>query len=300
MSQKINVLLVDDEKRFRDTTARLLNKRGLDTKTAAGGAEAAEMLNEFKFDVVILDIKMPGMDGHAVLRQIKNQFPDVQVIMLTGHGTSDSARESLAKDAFDYLNKPCDIDILVLKIRDAYKAKNEDEIRYEKRAKDIMIHIEDYTKVHTDATVKDAIMCLMDSFKNCISSSQIMETGHRSLLVLDSNEKIVGVLSIFDLIEASRPAYLSYPKPSMADSMQYSSMFWSGLFTMQIQALADKKVEDIMSDSPPHVDENANLMEVSDLMYTENLRRVTVKSGDAIIGVVREQELFFEMVNIIV
>ena len=102
------------------------------------------------------------------------------------------------------------------------------------------------------------------------------------------------------MIEAVRPAYLSAPKPSMADSMQYSSMFWTGLFTTQTKVLAGKKVEDIMSESPPSLVEDTNLMEVADLMYREQIRRVIVTSNDRVIGIVREQELFFEMANIII
>ena len=292
--------MVDDEEQFRATTSRLLNKRGYDTTIAGTGEEAINILKGKPYDVVVLDVKMPGMDGHEALSQIKDINPETQVIMLTGHGTPDSAKESLIRNAFDYLNKPCDIDILCSKINDAYAAKHHGEPREEKTARDIMLHIDDYTTVTMNDTIKETIRKLMESFKGLVSSSRIMETGHRSLLVFDQNNELVGILSILDLIKAVRPAYLSAPKPSTADSMQYSSMFWTGLFTIQTKTLAAKKVADIMSESPPHVDENTNLMEVADLMYRERLRRVIVTSNDRVIGIVREQELFFEMANIII
>jgi predicted transcriptional regulator len=85
----------------------------------------------------------------------------------------------------------------------------------------------------------------------------------------------------------------------MADSMQFSPMFWSGLFSTQARALALKKVGEVMSESPPSVDEDTNLMEIADLMYREQLRRVIVRSKGNVIGIVREQEIFFEMARII-
>jgi len=298
MSKKINVLMVDDEDQFRATTSKLLIKRGYNTTMAGTGEEAIKILKGKPHDVVVLDIKMPGMDGHEALSQIKQISPEIQVIMLTGHGTPDSAKESLVREAFDYLNKPCDIDILCLKINDAYAAKHHGEFREEKTARDIMIHIEDYTTVIEDDTIRETIKKLMESFKNLVSSSRIMETGHRSLLVFDKKNKLVGILSILDLMEAIRPAYLSAPKPSTADSMQYSTMFWKGLFTTQIKILANKKVGDIMSESPLSVAEDTNLMEVANLMFSKKKRRVLITSNDSVIGILREQELFFEMANI--
>jgi len=109
----------------------------------------------------------------------------------------------------------------------------------------------------------------------------------------------VGILSIIDLIQAIRPAYLSAPKPSMADTIQYSPMFWTGLFTAQAKALVKKKVSDIMSDPPPMIDEETNLMEIADMMYTVKARRLGVLRKGKVVGVVREQELFFEIARIV-
>ena len=300
MAKQIKVLMVDDEERFRATTSKLLEKRGFQTTIAGSGEDAIAILKKEPHDVVILDIKMPGMDGHEALSLIKELRPEIQVIMLTGHGTLESADNALIQKAFDYLNKPCDIDILAVKINDAYKKKHHGELAGEKKVKDIMIHIEDYTSLSIDNTVKDSIKKLMESFKNLVSSSRIMETGHRSMLVFDHNKKLAGILSIMDLIEAVRPAYLSAPKPSTADSIEYSSMFWEGLFTTQTKAMADLKIGDIMSESPPVIDGNSNLMEAADLMYTTQLRRLIVTADEKLAGVIREQELFFEMANIII
>lgn len=300
MSEQIKVLMVDDEDKFRETTSKILRKQGFDVTMAATGEEAVERMKQQPADVVVLDIRMPGMDGHQALARIKEISPEAQVIMLTGHGGVVSARESLEKGAFDYLNKPCDIGLLTSKINDAFKAIHDTERwRTEKKAREIMIPVDHYTTIQGEKTVREGIQMLMRSFEGLIASGSVMETGHRSILVFNRDGELEGILSIQDLIRAVRPAYLSAPKPSMADSMQYSPMFWTGLFTSQVARLAETRIADIMSDSPPGVDENANLMELADLMYTGNYRRLVVTNGSGrVIGVVREQELFFEMASI--
>ncbi len=298
MPEKIKVLMVDDEEQFRSTTSKILSRRGYETSVAGSGEEAIEVLEKSPQDVVILDIRMPGMDGHEALARIKKIAPDVQVIMLTGHGEVGSARESLKHGAFDYLNKPCELDLLASRIKDAYLARH-GETREEKNAGDIMIPIEDYTTLGPDSTVKDGIDRLKESFKSSISTSRIMETGHRSIVVFNKKGEMLGILSICDLIAGARPAYLSAPKPSMADSMVYSPMFWTGLFTTQVKALAQKKIHEVMSDAPPAVEEDTNLMELADLMHREGVRRMAVTRKGKVVGVVREQEIFFEMERII-
>jgi len=298
MANKIKVLMVDDEEQFRATTSKILTRRGYETTVAESGEEAIEILKTSPQDVVILDIRMPGMDGHEALAQIKEIDPDVRVIMLTGHGGGESAKESLEHGAFDYLNKPCDIELLSLKINDAYDAAQEG-VREEKKAGDIMIPIEDYTTIDPDSTIKEGIERLKRSFESAASTSRIMETGHRSILVFDQTGELIGILSILDLIEAVRPAYLSAPKPSMADSMQYSPMFWSGLFTTQAKGLVGKKIKDVMSDAPLSIDQDTNLMEIANLIFTKKRRRMAVTREGKVVGVVREQEIFFEMAKII-
>jgi DNA-binding NtrC family response regulator len=132
----IRVLLVDDEEQFLATTKVLLEKRGIETHTAASGAEALRILEERPIDVVILDVKMPGMDGVEVLRLIKQYGYLVEVIMLTGHAAVDSAVEGLKLGAFDYVMKPCDIPDLLAKIREAFDSKAAKERRRSKASRE--------------------------------------------------------------------------------------------------------------------------------------------------------------------
>jgi DNA-binding NtrC family response regulator len=128
---KIRVLVVDDEEDFRDTMVNRLNKRDFEAEGAENGEKALERINAYLYDVVLLDIRMPGMDGISALREIKKTKPLIEVIMLTGHGSVESGIDGMKLGAFDYLLKPCDFDTLMEKIRQAYekKATHEDKIR---------------------------------------------------------------------------------------------------------------------------------------------------------------------------
>jgi len=133
------VLLVDDEVPFVEAMSRRLKKRDLDISAAFSGAEALDMLeNDGSVEAVILDVKMPGMDGIETLSEIRKRFPLVEVIMLTGHATVETGIEGMKLGAFDYLMKPCDMDVLMTKLKEAVakKRKHEEKI-IEARMKEI-------------------------------------------------------------------------------------------------------------------------------------------------------------------
>lgn len=114
--QEIRVLLVDDEKGFVDVLARRLRRRTMHVTTASSGTEGIQRLRHDRFDVAVLDLKMEDMDGIEVLKIFKKIDPQMAVIMLTGHGSEQAAREGLTHGAFDYLTKPCELEELVDKI----------------------------------------------------------------------------------------------------------------------------------------------------------------------------------------
>lgn len=298
MEKHIKILMVDDEARFRETTRKLLTKKGFEVHLAGNGKEALHQLSTDP-DVVILDIRMPGMDGHEVLQKINEKAPDLPVIMLTGHGGRDSAKEALTKGAFDYLTKPCDIDILARKIEEAYRLKDNTLKRTEAPVSHAMVPIAVYTAVGEDQTLEAAIHALQQSFESKLSTESIMETGHRSILVVDGKDSIKGILTIRDMLEAILPGYLSAPKPFMADSIEYSPMFWSGMFTLGIREKRKGRISDIMSPTPLTIDGSASLMEAAYIMVSKNQRRLLVVENGKNVGIVREQDLFFEMVKLI-
>jgi two-component system response regulator CpxR len=126
---QIKVLLVDDEKDFVETLAQRLEVRDFDVKTALDGDEALDLIRESDVDVVILDVLMPGKDGIQTLKEIKDLKPLVNVIMLTGNATVDTAIQGMRLGAYDYLMKPTETEVLVEKIMSAYKIKAEHEER---------------------------------------------------------------------------------------------------------------------------------------------------------------------------
>ena len=122
--EKINVLLVDDETDFLSTMVKRLGKRGLNPITAQTGEAALDLLKNNAVDVVVLDVKMPGMDGIETLREMKRLDPLIEVIMLTGHASVEVAIQGMELGAFDYLMKPTEIDELCYKLEDAYRRKS--------------------------------------------------------------------------------------------------------------------------------------------------------------------------------
>jgi len=122
---KIRVLLVDDEETLLEYMSKRLLKKGFDVKTAFSGQEALKVAEETHFDVAVVDLKMPGMDGVETQRRLHEIQPFLQCIVLTGHGSIDSALESGQQDAFRYLLKPLDYDNLLTSIKDAHERKVE-------------------------------------------------------------------------------------------------------------------------------------------------------------------------------
>ena len=123
------VLIVDDEKDFVEMFALRLEGQGERVSTAHSGKEALKILENKIIDVVILDIRMPGMDGIDVLKQIKKLYPIIEVILLTGHGSTETAVKGMKLGAFDYLMKPADFEDIKIKLESARKQKDAQEER---------------------------------------------------------------------------------------------------------------------------------------------------------------------------
>lgn len=117
------VMIVDDEPDFRELFVKRFSRRGLDVVAADSGPTALAMLPGQPVDVMILDVKMPRMDGIEVLKEVKRRHPEIEVIMLTGHGSVESGVQGMTHGAFDYVLKPFDLEDLLHKISQAYERK---------------------------------------------------------------------------------------------------------------------------------------------------------------------------------
>ena len=115
--------MVDDEQDFLETIVKRLKTRKIEVTGVESGYKALELLDDRDFDVIILDVKMPGMDGIETLREIKKKKPLMEVIMLTGHASVESGIQGMQLGAFDYVMKPVALDELLEKMRQAYERK---------------------------------------------------------------------------------------------------------------------------------------------------------------------------------
>jgi DNA-binding NtrC family response regulator len=127
MNEKSNirVLLVDDEENLLEYLSKRLLKLGFTVKATFSGEEAITAAGEQHYDVAVVDLKMPGIDGVETQKRLRDLQPYIQCIVLTGHGSIESALESGQEDAFQYLLKPVDYDNLLANIKEAYKKKVE-------------------------------------------------------------------------------------------------------------------------------------------------------------------------------
>ena len=131
MSEK--VLLVDDEKEFLDIMSERMEARGMTVKTADSADQALKILEKESFDAIVMDFKMPGMDGIQALKNIKTQKPELQIILLTGYATVEKTVEAMKIGATDLLEKPADLEALAAKIK---QAKAEKMLVVEKKTED--------------------------------------------------------------------------------------------------------------------------------------------------------------------
>ena len=123
MAGKIRLLIVDDEVKFVDSIAARLEMRGLEVAKAYNGRDAVDLARRETFDLALLDLKMPGMDGREVLKIIKGENEHIEVVILTGHGSLESAVECTRLGAWGYLPKPYELDRLLEVLKDAYQAR---------------------------------------------------------------------------------------------------------------------------------------------------------------------------------
>ncbi|MBI5480822.1 MAG: response regulator [Deltaproteobacteria bacterium] len=120
MDRKIKLLFVDDEEKFLTSTTTRLEMRGLEVHAFSDGFAALAATEKLDLDVALLDLKMPGMDGEELLKKLKERFPQMEVVILTGHGSIESAVTTTQSGAYQYLQKPCELDALISVISRAY------------------------------------------------------------------------------------------------------------------------------------------------------------------------------------
>jgi CheY-like chemotaxis protein/CBS domain-containing protein len=273
VNKKIRVLLVDDEKQFVTNMARILKVRGFEVTTAFDGYQAVDAVKYGGgFDVVVLDVKMPGMDGVATLGEIKKRAPDTEVIMLTGHATLESGTQAMRKGAYDYLMKPCDIEDLVEKIKEAHEAeeiKRHPVLWPRKLVREIALH--PFGRLSPEDDLSKALDLM---------SREEGEESIEEVYVLDQEDRILGIVTKRDLVNESQNN--AHPD---------SAIEWPSLL-QHPQWLPQKTMKDVMRPQPLATQSNAYLTDAANQMIVHNLRRMPVVRAEKMIGVIKLEDVF--------
>ena len=143
--EKINLLIVDDEEQFLKSTARRLEVRDFNVIAVDRGEKAVEAAKEHPIDVALVDLKMPGMNGEKTLQALKKQHPWMEVVILTGHGSLDSAVECTKSGAHSYLQKPCEWDRLLSVLTEAYKKKVMNKLNIKEKRMNELLEMSTYS-----------------------------------------------------------------------------------------------------------------------------------------------------------
>ncbi|MGD9157902.1 MAG: response regulator [Desulfobacteraceae bacterium] len=273
MESDIKILIVDDEKPFADNLARLLGSRGFTPVFCYSGEEALESASKQEFDVIISDIKMPGMDGIELLTGLKEITPQTEVIMLTGYADIETGNRAIREGAFDYLFKPVeDIELLADKIRDAVKAE---QIRRHpvlwQRKKIWEVTSVRFIPLNMENSLARALQ-LLDPALSGITKEL--------LHVTDPEGMLCGVISRNDLIRAAR------------DNINMD-VEWKELLKNP-QWLPGKKVEDEMGPLKGlYVSPDEMISSVARLMIRKNLHYIPVIDDRHLTGIVHLKDILY-------
>jgi CheY-like chemotaxis protein len=268
MGNPIRVLLVDDEERFALNLAKLLRGRGFEVSTAFDGAAGvAAVETAGGFDVVLLDVKMPGMDGIEALRRIKDVSPDTEVLMLTGHANVDTGVDAMREGALDYLMKPCDVEDLVAKITEAHEVEDirRRPVLWPRRVvKEIAWP--SFIRLDVDDPLEKALGVFL---------REPGMSARDELYVLDAEDRFQGVVARRDLLQAAerhRPG---------------AEIRWAELVAHPEWLPAAPLSEIVRPGHPVTADPEADLAEVARRMLEANVRCMPVVEGGRVAGIVR-------------
>ena len=305
------IMLVDDEVPFVEITAKRLGERSFEIITAFSAEDCLEKLKKNpKLDVIVLDIQMPGMNGIEALKEIKTISPLTEVILLTGHGTIESAINGMKLGAYDFLKKPCDIEELTSKVtaatkkRKAHRDKMDAWRSFRKAStiKGLMVPLTEYATVFEGANILEAIDALEKSQKAFDQNRY----RHRAVLVLNDENYVVGKLSQHDIIQALEPEYKESKqrkKGALSNfgfsskfiesvSMQYS--MWDKPLQNLYKKAFEQKVKTFMykPTEGEYIKVSATMNEAIHQLIVGKHHSLLVTNGSDIVGVVRLTDVF--------
>jgi DNA-binding response OmpR family regulator len=279
----IRLLLVDDEEEFRRATVPTLSRRGFTVAEAADGEQAISAVRKQRPDVVLLDLKMPGLSGIETLKKIRALAPALPVIILTGHGSYDDALAGIRLDIVDFLQKPMNVEELARKIHDLLHRGAQASLQ-ERTIRELMVSPERYHRLHDDDPVERALEILAGSVHGR-TTGEGKEAHLRSVLIFDRQERFVNILRFSALLRLVLPDYL--------ENSPYSSYF-TGMFLAQCKVIRKRSIADILG-ARHAVDVNAPLMQAVHMMSQYRLVNLPVMDQKKLVGVLREKDIILEI-----
>jgi CheY-like chemotaxis protein len=274
------VLLVDDEDEFRDAARNALQRRGFSVLTAASGQEALAMLPGATLDLIVLDLKMPGLSGIETLERVRQVRKALPVLILTGHGDFHDALQGIRLDIVDFVQKPVEMDSLAARIRKLLEMKTSLPIR-EPGIADLMVGPDHYPKLYADQPVSDAIRILWGVFTSPTDAVRV-----RSARVYDRSDRFIGLIRFSDLLRATLPAVLG--------NSPYSTYF-TGMFLAQCKVIGNLRISEFFNDMDVSVTEEIPLMEAIHVMVENHLITLPVLRDGELVGILRETDIVGEM-----
>lgn len=283
-TQRIKLLLVDDEDDFRDAARQALSRQGFQVSEARSGEQALEIIADSRPDVVVLDLKMGGMDGISTLDCIRKTDVDLPVLILTGHGKYEDALAGIQLGVVDFVQKPVDLKDLGARIRKLVATGSATPLR-EKTIGELMVPESLYTRIYSDQTVREAVNALME-IQLLPLSDEDTDRGRRTLLVFDRQKRFVGLIRAEDIVRLLIPAWLQSP---------YSSYF-TGMFLAQAKVVGGLVIENVVRPTAS-IDIDLPLMEAAYLMISRHLSHLPVTRKGRLMGILRPEDLYREIAN---
>ena len=282
----LRLLLVDDEEDFRRATSQTLSRRGFTVIEAANGEEALSIIKKERPDIVLLDLKMPGMGGIEVLQNIREIDASLPVIILTGHGDFQTAVAGIKLEIVDFLHKPVDVDQLSIHIRNLLERKIEQHLR-ERTIAELMISPSLYSRLYSDQPLGEMVKSFKNSFLQSIHNDS-QQGEFRSILVYDRDENFIGIIRFTDLLKLVLPSFL--------EDSPYSSYF-TGMFLAQCKVITKSDIGELTLNKIS-VQEDTPLMEAVHLMYKHHLINLPVMKDDKLVGILRVRDIILEIASI--
>jgi len=281
--KNLKLLLVDDEDDFCRATSATLSRRGFSVTEADCGIEALEAIRREKPDVVLLDLKMPGMDGIETLREIRKTEPDLPVIILTGHGDYDAAVSGIKLEIVEFLQKPIDVEYLGKRVRALLERDGDKRLR-ERTIAELMVSPSVYPRLFVNQPIAVAFETLRNAFFRPVLEED--RTGQvRSVLVYDREGRFLGLVRFIDLLKIVLPPFL--------EKSPYATYF-TGSFLAQCKVVGKLDINEILSEQVA-VDIKAPLMQAVHLMVKHNLINLPVVDAGELVGIIRARDIVLEI-----